>query len=154
MGVILETIDGLPIKDNPDVGGLTAALETFPQPGSVTRTTAGGPAPGQTLKQFSFKVAMSATVPVTQTLYTVTVGKTFIITDLYLSHDTAAVVDTRLQAAGADIFRAPVKGDTAPVSLANLDMGPQATSGQVVTVLYPATAGPPNAYGFVSGFES
>jgi hypothetical protein len=154
MGVVLETADGLPINDNPDAGGLTAALEVYPQTGAVQRITAGGAAPGQTLKQFSFKVALSASVTTTQSLYTVTAGKTFYATDIFLSHDSAVVIDTRIQAAGADIFRAPVKGDTAPCQFAGMDTGPQGSAGQALTVLYPVTAGPPNGYGYISGFES
>ena len=80
-------------------------------------------------------------------------GKTFYITDIFLSHDSAAVVDTSIQAAGTRIFNAPVKGDTAPCQMPNLETQPQATAGQAVTVNYPVVAGAPNAYGFISGYE-
>ena len=63
------------------------------------------------------------------------------------------MIDTRIQANGVDIFRAPVKGDTAPVQIAGIESQPSVASGQVLTILYPATPSPPNAYVNVSGFE-
>jgi ABC-type taurine transport system substrate-binding protein len=122
-------------------------------PNFVMKTNAGSVAPGQSLKTFVGKVALSATVPVTVTLETVTAGKTLFITDIFLSHDTTAVIDTRIQANGVDIFRACVKGDTAPVQLSGIESQPSAAAGQVVTILYPITASPPNAYLNVYGFE-
>jgi hypothetical protein len=117
------------------------------------RVTAGGAAPGQTVKQFAAKVALQVATPTTATLYTVTTGKTFLLTDLYIGHDTAAVIDVQIQAAGVTILRACVKGDTAPLEMAGLDTGPLATTGQALTILWPGTAGPPNAYYYVAGVE-
>jgi hypothetical protein len=117
------------------------------------KTNAGSVAVGQSLKTFVGKVALSASVPTTVTLETVTLGKTFFLTDLFLSHDSAVVIDTRVQANGVDIFRAPIKGDTAPASLTGIESQPSAAAGQLLTILYPATAGPPNGYFNLSGFE-
>ncbi len=136
-----------------DLGDGSFAEEVMLAPGVVggtQRVTAGAAAPGQALKSYVGKVALSASAPTTVTLET---GKTFYITDIFLSHDSAAVVDTRIQAAGVDIFRAPVKGDTAPVQMAGMETQPSAQAGQAVTILYPVTAGPPNAYFLVSGME-
>ena len=119
----------------------------------VVKVNAGSVAPGQTLKTFVGKIALSATVPTTVTLETVTAGKTFYLTDVYLSHDSAAVIDTRVQANGVDIMRAPIKGDTAPLQMTGIESQPSAASGQLVTILYPITAGPPNAFFNVYGFE-
>jgi hypothetical protein len=118
------------------------------------RVTAGGAAPGQTVKQFTAKIALNAASATTASLYTVTTGKTFLLTDLYIGHDTAAVIDVQVQAAGVTIFRACVKGDTAPLEFAGMDTGPLATTGQALTILWPATAGPPNAYYFLAGVEA
>ncbi len=117
------------------------------------KTNAGAVATGQSLKTFTGKVALSASVPTTVTLETVTPGKTLYVTDIYLAADNNTAIDTRLQANGVDIFRAPPKGDTAPVQMAGIESQPNAAAGQLVTILYPATAGPPNAYFNVSGFE-
>ena len=122
-------------------------------PNFVMKTNAGSVAPGQTLKTFVAKVALSATVPTTVTLETVTAGKTFYLTDVYLSHDSAQVIDTRIQANGVDILRAPIKGDTAPLQMTGIESQPSVASGQLLTVLYPITATPPNAYLNVCGFE-
>lgn len=127
---------------------------TYIQGGSGTiRVNAGYTGIGQTAKSYVGKTALSTTLATTITLETVTTGKIFFITDLFLSHDTALVLDFRLQSNGVDIFRAPVKGDTAPVQMAGMETQPVAQSGQVVTLLLPAAAGPPNAYYMVSGIE-
>lgn len=124
-----------------------------PAQGSVQRVNAGYVAPGQSTKTYAGKTALSIGGTTTVTLETVTAGKTFIITDIYLSHDTSAQLDCRLQAAGVDIFRAVVKGDTAPLQMAGMETQPVATSGQSVTLLLPQVAGATNAYYFISGIE-
>ncbi len=147
-GIIPYGATGYPLATNSD-GSLTIQ----PVTAATFRVNAGSAAIGQTLKIFTYKVALSASATTTQTLETVTAGKTFYITDIFLSHDSAAVIDVRIQAAGVDIFRAPPKGDTAPVQMAGIESQPSATAGQLVTVLYPITASPPNAYGVICGFE-
>jgi hypothetical protein len=117
------------------------------------RITAGGASGGQSLKSYVGKVALSASATTTQALETVAAAKTFYLTDIFISHDTAAVIDVQIRAAGVAIFRAPVKGDTAPVQLAGLETQPQAQAGQAVDLFWPITAGPPNAYFMINGYE-
>lgn len=126
-------------------------------PGPVSKTNAGFMAPGQSAKQFVGKQATSTTVPVTVTLETVTTGKTFYITDIYIASDSAqgaaTTVDCRIQAAGVDIFRAGVH-NLSPIDLPGIETQPFGTTGQIVTLLLPATAGGVvNIWYNVFGFE-
>ena len=126
-----------------------------PTAGSDTqRVNAGFVANGQTIKNYTGKQALSTTLVTTITLETVTTGKSYVITDLYLSIDTATLVpDVQIQAGGVPIFRGVLKGDTAPIQMAGMESQPNASSGQVVTIVIPAVAGPPNFLFFVGGFE-
>lgn len=132
--------------------GVDALVQSYPQTGAVQRVNAGGMAPGQTAKQYTGKIALSNSVITTITLETVTAGKTFYITDLYLSADGTQVMDMRLQAAGVDIFRAIVKGDTAPLQMAGIETQPFGAAGQVVTLVFPVTTNV-NGYYAVFGYE-
>ncbi len=131
------------------------ALATYPVSGLTNGTfrfNAGYSAPGQSAKTFVGKVALSGAAITTVTLETVTALKLFVITDIFISADAGQVMDVRLQAAGVDIFRAPCKGDTAPVSLAGIETQPTATAGQLVTLVFPITTNP-NGYFYIAGFE-
>lgn len=121
--------------------------------GSTQRITAGGPGAGQSLKTYTGKQALSATLTTTINLETVTAGKNFYITDIYLSHDSNIAIDYQIQAAGVTIFRAAVKGDTAPVQMPGIETQPLSTSGQAVTLVIAAAAGPPNAFFYIAGYE-
>lgn len=123
---------------------------------SVQKVSAGGAAQGQSLKQFTGKIALLNPGPTLQALYTVTAGKTFYVTDLFVSHDSNAVVELHLQTSGGvDGFRAPVKGDTAPLQMPGIETQPQFAAGQAVQLRWETTvpAATPNAYFFVAGFE-
>ncbi len=120
----------------------------------MTRVSAGGAAPGQSIKTFVGKVALSASAPTTQPLYTVTAGKSLLITDVFISHDSATVLDTRLQANSVDLIRAPIKGDTAPLTLMGIESQPTAVSGAALQIVWPIAAGAPNGFFFVAGIES
>ena len=79
--------------------------------GSVQRASAGFMADGQTAKQYVGKQATSTSATTTVTFETVTTGKTFYITDIYLGSDVLSstqILDLQIQAAGATIHRAPV----------------------------------------------
>ncbi len=122
--------------------------------GPTLRTNAGFTAPGQTLKNYTGKQALSASLTTTITLETVTTGKIYIITDIYMTTDTATLVpDVQIQAAGIPIFRGVIKGDTAPISLPGMESQPNASSAQLVQIVVPAVVGPPNFYFFIGGFE-
>lgn len=121
------------------------------------RVSAGFVAPGQTAKQYVGKQATATGATTTVTLETVTTGKTFYVTDLYIGSDSASgaatTLDIRLQAAGADVFRAPVHNLT-PIACQGIETQPFATSGQVVTLLLPQTSGGAvNVWFDIFGFE-
>ena len=120
---------------------------------TTQRITAGGAAQGQALKSYTGKVALSAATTTTQTLETVAPNKTLYLTDLYISHDSNAVIDVQIRAAAVAIFRAPVKGDTAPLQMPGMETQPQAQAGQSVDIFWPITPTPPNAYFYVGGYE-
>ncbi len=123
----------------------------------VQKVNAGFMAAGQTAKQYVGKVATSTTVAVTVPLETVTVGKSFYITDILITTDAASgaatTVDARIQAAGVDIFRAGLH-NLSPVDMPGIETQPFASSGQAVTLLLPATAGGVvNVWFDIYGFE-
>lgn len=119
---------------------------------SVQRVSAGFMAPGQTAKQYVGKQATSTSATTTVTLETVTTGKTFYITDIYFTSDQNTLLDTRIQAAGVDIFRCAVR-DLAPVDMPGMETQPFANSGQSVTVLLPQTGSVQNVWFNIFGFE-
>ena len=124
--------------------------------GSVLKVNAGFLAAGQTAKQYVGKQATSTTVATTVTLETVTAGKSYYITDILISSDAASgaatTVDTRLQAAGVDIFRGGVH-NLAPLTTAGVETQPFATAGQSVTLLLPITNPIVNVWFNIYGFE-
>ena len=122
------------------------------QAGQPIRFAAGSAAPGQTLKTYTGKVALSGASTTSTALYTVTAGKTFYITDMYLSADGAQVMDVQVQAAGVTVFRAAVKGDTAPLAFAGIETQPSGAGGSAMTILWPISTNA-NAFWFLSGFE-
>jgi hypothetical protein len=124
---------------------------------SVLKVNAGFMAPGQSAKQFVGKQATSTTAPVTVPLSTVTTGKTFYITDLLITTDSAqgasTTVDVRIQGAGTDVFRSGCH-NLAPIDMTGIETQPWATSGQAVTLLLPQTsAGVVNVWFNIWGFE-
>jgi hypothetical protein len=111
---------------------------------TVQRYSAGFMSTGQSAKQYVGKQATSATLTTTVTLETVTTGKTFYISDIFVSTDgikgATTAIDFRLQAAGTDIFRSNVH-DLSAIEMAGIETQPFATSGQVVTISIPPTSG-------------
>lgn len=125
----------------------------IPTTASVQRVNAGFSAPGQTIKNYVGSVQASATVPVTVTLETVTAGKIYIITDIYISANSSTPFEARIQSNGTDIFRAWCKGDTSPIEMSGIESQPNASAGQVVTLLIPTIAGAPLVAFFLGGME-
>ena len=119
----------------------------------VLRQNAGFSAPGQSIKNYTGSVATSASLSVIVPLETVTAGKTYVITDIYISSNTSTQFEARVQANGVDIFRGWCKGDTAPIALAGLESQPNASASQAVTLLIPPIAGAPFVSFFFGGFE-
>ncbi len=119
---------------------------------TVQRTNAGFMGLGQTAKQYVGKQATSTTAATTIPLETVSVGKSFFITDMLLTNDQNLLLDTRIQAAGVDIFRGACR-DIAPISMTGIETQPFATSGQQVTILLPITTAVQQFYFTILGFE-
>lgn len=118
--------------------------ENAPADGTVQREGAGFMAPGQTAKSFNGKVAGNSAVTIP--LCTVPAGKILIITDIYISHDAAVVLDQRLQmlcpdaATVIDIFRAPAVGSTSPVEMPGMETQPFVPSGGTLQLTFPGNA--------------
>ena len=121
--------------------------------GSI-RTTAGGPAPNQTQKNYSGLATTSTGSITTITLETVTAGKTYFITDVCLTTDSPSTssIDARLQAAGADIFRNGLHS-LAPIDMAGIETQPTAAGGQVVTLVLPITPSAQKVWYNIYGVE-
>lgn len=119
----------------------------------VLRQNAGFSAPGQSIKNYTGSVSTSASTPTIVPLETVTAGKTYVVTDIYISSNTSTQFEARIQANGVDIFRGWCKGDTSPIALAGIESQPNASSGQAVTLLLPSVAGGPLVSFFLGGFE-
>jgi hypothetical protein len=147
------TIVTLPARQVSGAGGVGAVQVST----ATQKVNAGFMAAGQTAKSYVGKQATSTSATTTVTLETVTTGKTFYITDVYIGTDSASgaatTLDTRLQAAGTDIFRAGVH-TLAPITLPGIETQLYATSGQVVTLLLPQTSGGVvNVWFLIQGFE-
>lgn len=133
------------------VGWLSRLAQIFTT--QSVRQNAGFTAPGQSIKNYTGSFPTSATVVTTVPLETVTAGKTYVITDIYISANNATPFEIRIQANGVDIFRGWLKGDTAPISLAGLESQPNASAGQAVTILLPIVSTAPQVSFFIGGFE-
>ncbi len=121
--------------------------------GSVTptlRVNAGGAAAGQSLKTYvgTQSVAAGATI----TLETVTPGKTFYITDIYVGSNTGTVFPVTIQAGATPIFQGFCKGDTGPISLMGIETQPTAPSGSVVQLVLGTAVATTCAF-LISGYE-
>jgi hypothetical protein len=126
---------------------------SIPVTGSVQKGTAGAAAPDQTLKQFhAADGGLSIASGATAALYTVTAGKTFYVTDIQITANTATQFEAKLQAAGTTQWNSNVKGDTAPIDLPGIETQPQFAGGQAVTLVFPATSAT-NAWYYIAGYE-
>lgn len=123
-----------------------------PLAGSTFRMSAGGPAPGQAIKFYNGKVATSTSVVTTIALETVPAGKTFYITDLYMTNDQATLIDVQVQSGGINIFRAACR-DIAPIQMAGIESQPSCPSASQVNIVLPITTSIQNFWFFASGME-
>jgi hypothetical protein len=119
---------------------------------AVQRVSAGFMAPGQTAKTYTGKQVSSTTVATSVALETVTAGKTYYITDIYLTTDATIIQDVKIRAAGVTIFNAGVQSN-GPVDMAGMETQPYGTTGQLVDLYLPITAAVQNFWYFISGFE-
>ena len=119
---------------------------------SPIRTTPGPVANGQTARTFNGRVVTSTTATTPVALGTVTAGKTYYISDIFIQTDNATPLDVALQAAGGNIFVAgPAAG--AGVQLTGIATEPKATTAQAVTLLLPITTAAQTVWYMVSGYE-
>lgn len=122
-----------------DNGDGTGNLIIQPGQGTIARSTAGGPAPGQVLKNYTGTVTLSGssqTIP----LETVTAGRSYLITDVVVTSTNASAILVQITAAGAPIFQAhanSTKGIEAP----GIESQPTATTGQAVALVVPSGSG-------------
>lgn len=123
------------------------------QSGTLTptvRMSAGAAGYGQSLKQFTGLLPIVGGA--TATLETVTVGKTFYITDIAVYSNTAAVFAVTINAGPTAILNAFCKGDTGPIQIAGMETQPSASSGTVVQLVFGSAAGTTVAFN-VFGYE-
>jgi hypothetical protein len=129
--------------------------EVYADNQETQRVSAGFMAIGQVAKQFTGKVALSASATTTVPLYTVTAGKTFYITDMSFISDSpagTAIVDVAVLQAAVTIFRGAVH-QLSPIEMPGMETQPNAPAGSAVSLSVLQAAGPPNLWYFVSGFE-
>lgn len=120
---------------------------------SDTQLGVSGPRPGhQTVKTFTGRTQMAAGATTAVTLYTVTAGKTFYLTDLSLFTESTAGLDVQFQVAGSATLRAVVAAG-GPAVLTGLGTSVSANSGQVVRLLLPIDASTNYVDHFVAGYE-
>ncbi len=142
-GVHLIDVNGNPL-------GTAVNPLTIAGGGATLRVNAGGAAVGQTLKTYVGTLSVAAAV--TLTLETVTPGKTFYITDIYVGSNTATVFPVTVNAGATAVFQGFCKGDTGPISLMGIETQPSASSGTVVQLLLGAAAATTCAF-MVNGYE-
>jgi hypothetical protein len=114
------------------------------------RISAGAASYGQTLKSYvgTQSVATGATI----TLETVTAGKTFYITDIYIGSNTGTVFSVAINAASVPIFNGYCKGDTGPIVLPGMETQPSAPAASVVQLVL-GTAAATTATYMINGYE-
>jgi hypothetical protein len=117
----------------------------------VVKENAGYVAFGQTAKVYTGTQALAAG-PITIALETVTAGKIFFITDIYVGANTGVVFSVQITAAGVPIYNGFSKGDTGAISLMGIETQPQASSGQLVNLILGLAAGTTAAY-MINGIE-
>lgn len=130
------------------------ATVSIPATGSTGKQTAGGPAPDQTIKQFSSSGGVSIATGATVALYTVTAGKTFFLTDIEVTGNaaTAGQVLVQLKAGSTVIWEGYMKTDTQPIEIPGIESQPQAAGGLALSLVIGALSGGSAAYN-IGGFE-
>ena len=121
----------LKVVQNADGFTGSAMIAPSDSPTASLRSSAGGPAPGPTQKNYSGSYTMSgatATIP----LETVTTGKSFLITDVAITcSGVTGQALAQIQAAGVTIFSGHLN-TTKGIEVPGIETQPTATAGQVV----------------------
>src|SRR5258708_5433260 len=106
-----------------DVNGILVPSPTYvpltvaiPIIGGIQKGTAGSAAPDQTLKLFSSNGGASLAAGLAAALYTVTVGKTFYITDIIVTGNNATPVQilVNIKQGSTVIWEGYIKTETQP----------------------------------------
>ena len=133
-----------------DNGDGTYSIATSPV-GGVQKVNAGFMGAGQTAKSAAGQLSVNA-VSATITLNTVTTGKSYYITDICFTTDSASAIDVQIKAGSTIIFETHVLS-TAPCNAVGIETQPLATTGQVVTLFVSNSSVGKSLGFFVSGFE-
>lgn len=112
-------------------------MEGVPRDLSVQRENAGYIAPGQSVRRYVGKVPLTA-VAQTIPLMTPPAGKTYLITDLYLSTNDVTPVEFSLVVNGVSVLFANVRGDTAPLTENSIETQIDVPQGQALSIVMPA----------------
>ena len=111
----------------------------------------------QTMKTFTGTLTTSATLPVVSgTLYTVTAGKTFYLTDLIICNNTVNAAQVSINAsitAGASPILIAHSLNTAPLEALNIGTEPSIAATLPVTIQSLATGTITTLTYFVAGYE-
>lgn len=140
---------------NPTTGPVRAPISvSFPATGGVSKSTAGAAAPDQTLSQFTSSGGVSIASGATVSLLTVAAGKTFYITDIFLTGNNATPTQflVQIKQGTTVIWEGYLKTDTQPVIGPGIETQPQAPAGSAVTLVFPTSSGTTCAY-FIGGFS-
>lgn len=141
---IVSPMNPLPIQ-----GGSLVTL----QPLAVTQAPK---ASYQTMKTFTGTLTTSATLSTSQTLYTVTAGKTLYITDLVACNNTVNAATISINAS-ASLGASPViighALNTSPFNAINIGTEPSVSAGTPVTFQSLSTGTITTISFFISGYE-
>lgn len=118
---------------------------------AVQRQTAGSAAPNQTIKTFSSSGGVSINTGGTTTVYTVTAGKTFYITDIFIATDNATPALTQVKA-GATVVAESYLSTTQAINMLAIESQPAVAGGVAITITWPTATGKNGSY-FIAGFE-
>ncbi len=133
-------------------GDVVGRVSLFDATGAAptVRVNAGGPTLGQSLKTYVGTQSLAAATPIT--LETVTAGKTFYVTDIYVGANSATPFAVTINAGATAIFQGFCKGDTGPVALMGIETQPAAGTGAVVQLVLGTAAATTAAY-MIAGYE-
>jgi hypothetical protein len=150
-----------------DLNGNTMGISTNPESNNVMNgqtsisalpiaMTMVPKAPYQTMKNFTGTITTSTSVTVAATLYTVTTGKTFYLTDVAFCNNSANVSQVSVNAS-ASLNTAPViighSLNTSPFELTNIGTEPSIAGGTAITAQTGVTTTATTVTYFVAGYE-
>jgi len=116
------------------------------------RVSAGNAAVGQSILSFTSSGGISLTGGPSTDIYTVSAGKTFFITDIYITvNETTTPQLVQLKAAGVVILEAFTMS-TLPFDVVGIESQASVAGGAHLSIQWPSDSGKLGAY-FIAGFE-